>query len=74
MVRVNNVVAIFMAGNAITMSHTKSVDISYKCVDYSIVEIAFVKSAENGSDFLTNNLGGELVEKVSKKLIGENPE
>ena len=33
MVRVDNVGAIFMASNIMTMCHTKHVDIRYKCVN-----------------------------------------
>ena len=57
MVRVDNVSAIFMASNIMTISHTKHVDIWYKYVNEyvedGIVKIIFLKSADNGSNILT---------------------
>ena len=64
MVRVDNVDAIFMASNITTISCTKHMDIRYKyvneCVEQGIVQIIFVKSADNDSNILTKNLSAEL--------------
>ena len=77
-VRVDNVVAIFMASNINTTSCTKHVDIRYKYVsEYvkdCIVKIIFVKSVENDNNILTQNLSAELHEKHSKKLVGKKLE
>ena len=58
--RVDNVGAIFMASNIVTMSSTKHVVIWYKYVneyvENGIVKIIFVKSVDNDSDILTKNL------------------
>ena len=56
MVRVDNVGAMFMAGNITTMSCTKHVNIRYKYVNEyvedGIVKIMLVKFADNESDIL----------------------
>ena len=73
-VSVNNVVEIFLVGNVTTTSCTKHVDkrnkYVNKYVEYGMVEIVFVKSAENDSNILTKKLSGDLHEKHS----GEKPE
>ena len=55
MVWVDNVGTIFIASNIATISHTKHVDIRYKYlneyVEDGIVEIVFLKSAENDTPF-----------------------
>ena len=53
MVRLDNVEAIFMAGNVTTMHHTKHVDKRYNYVNESIDKTVFVKSADSHSDILT---------------------
>ena len=72
-VRVDNVGAIFMSDNKTTTSRAKHVDIRTKyvneyCEDGKI-KIIFVKSADNDSDILTKNLGGDLFDKHSTKLV-----
>ena len=72
-VRVDNVGAIFMSGNKTTTSRAKHVDIRTKyvnkyCEDGKI-KIVFVKSVDNDSDICTKNLGCDLFEKHSKKLV-----
>ena len=71
--RVYNVGAIFMSGNKTTTSQVKHVDIRTKymneyCEDGKI-KIIFVKSVDNDSDICTKNLGGNLFEKHSMKLV-----
>ena len=70
---VGNVGAIFMASNITTTCHTKHVDIRYKYVNEyvedGVVQIVFVKSADNDSDILSKNLSAEPHEKHSKKMI-----
>ena len=76
--RMNNIGAIFMAGNITIMSHTKHVGIIYKYineyVEDGLIKIIFAKSAENDSKILTKNLSSELHEKNSKKMVGEKLE
>ena len=59
MVRVDNIGVTVLASNITTTSHTKHMDIRYKyvneCVEYGVVKIIFVKTAENDSDILTKN-------------------
>ena len=70
MVRVDNVDAIFMASNIITTSCTKQVNVRYKYVheyvEEEIVQIIFVKSADNDSNILTKNLSAELSEALKE--------
>ena len=60
MVRVENVGAIFLGGNNTTTSHTKHVDIRYnyvnEYVEGRIVEVVFVKLAENDSNISHEDL------------------
>ena len=74
-VRVDNVGAIFMSKNINTSSRSKHIDIRTKYVNEycedGIIKIIFVKSAENDSDIMTKNLGGDLYTTHSKKLIKE---
>ena len=60
MVRVENVVAIFMASNVTTTCHIKHVDIRCKNVNQhvedGVAKIVLVKSADNGSNTLNKNL------------------
>ena len=75
MVRVGNVVTIFMASNVTTTSHTKHKDIRYKYVNKyvegRVVKIIFVESADNKSNILTKNLIAYLHEKHSEKMVGK---
>ena len=72
-VRVDNVGAIFMASNIITMPHTKQVDIRYKYVneyvDDGVIKIIFVESTDNDSHNPKKNLCAELHEKHSKMMV-----
>jgi intein-encoded DNA endonuclease-like protein len=72
-VHVDNVGAIWLANNKTTNERTKHVDIRAHFVrEYTtdgIVEIVFVRSADNDSDILTKNLAGELFHKHERKLI-----
>ena len=67
MVRVDNVVAIFMASNITNICHTKHMYIRYKYVNEYfedwVVEIVLVKSAENDNDVLIKNLSGDVGDK-----------
>ena len=60
MVRADNVSAIFMIRNVTAISSIKHVDIRYKnvneYVEYWVVKIIFVKSAENNSEILTKKI------------------
>jgi hypothetical protein len=72
-VNVDNVGAIYLANNAVSGSRMKHVDIRYHFVrdliEEGIIEISFVKSAENISDVFTKNLGEELFKKHIKKFM-----
>ena len=77
MVRVDNIGTIFMASKITTTCHTKQIDIRYKYVNEyvedGVVNIFFVKSAENDINILTKSLNAELCEKHSKKMVIEKP-
>ena len=70
MVRVDNIEAIFLASNITTISCTKHIDARYKYVheymEDGVLNIIFVKSAENDSNVLTKMLSAELHKKNSK--------
>ena len=72
-VRVDNVGSIFMSKNVTTTSRTKHVDIRYKYVNKyvedGVIKILFVKSENNETDGMTNNLGGEQYEKHNGRMI-----
>ena len=72
-VRVDNTGAIFMAKNINTTSGTKHVDVRTKYVNEycedGVIKIIFVESANNDADIFTKNLGQELHNKHSNKLI-----
>ena len=72
-VRVDNVGAIFLSGNINTASRSKHIDIrtNYvnEYVEDGVLKIVFVKSADNTSDMMTKNLGGELHVKHSSGLV-----
>ena len=62
-----------MSKNINTTSDTKHVDVRTKYVNEycedGIVKIIFVESANNDADIFTKNLGQELHNKHSSKLI-----
>ena len=66
-----------MTSNISTTCHTKHVDIRYKYVNEyvedRVVEIVFVKSADNDSNIFMKNVSAELHEKHSKKMVVEKP-
>ena len=74
-VRVDNTGAISMSKNINTTSGTKHVDVRTKYVNQycedGVVKIVFVESANNDADILTKNLGQELHNKHSNKLISD---
>jgi hypothetical protein len=76
-VRVDNIGAIWMSQNVNTSNRTKHVDIRTKYVNEycedGVLKIIFVKSADNDSDIMTKNLGGDLHLKHSDKLIKARP-
>ena len=78
MVRVDNIGAIFIPSNITTTLCTEHVDIRYEYVNEHVhdelFKIIFVKSANNGSDILTNNLSVELHVKHLRRMIGEKLE
>ncbi|EJK77615.1 hypothetical protein THAOC_00541 [Thalassiosira oceanica] len=76
-VRVDNIGAIFMAGNVTTRGRTKHVDTRTKFVreyvEDGIIKIIFVRSNNNDSDIMTKNLNGDLHSKHANKLIKTKP-
>ena len=73
-IKVDNVGAIFMAGNVSTSPRTKHVDVRYRYVtefiEDGLIKIQFVRTRDNESDGFTKNLIGELYDKHKAKFIG----
>ena len=74
-VRVGNVSATLMANDITTTCHTKHVDIRYKYVNEYVVDgvvnIVFLRSADDDNNILTKNLSAEPHEMHSRKVMGE---
>ena len=72
-VQVDNVGAIWLANNSSVSKRTKHVDLSAHFVrdvikDH-VIEINFVKSAENDSDIMTKNQQGQHYMYAKSKLV-----
>ena len=74
-VRVDNLGAVFMSENVSVSQRTKHVDIRYHFVQEFVLDgfinIVFVRTEENDADIFTKNLGGDLHDRHSKKMIIE---
>ena len=72
-VNVDNIGAIFMSGNVSVSQRTKHVDVRYRFVQEFVmdkfIKVVFVRTEENDADLFTKNLGGDLHEKQSAKLV-----
>ena len=74
-VHVDNLGAVFMSENVSVSQRTKHVDIRYRFVQEFVldrfIKVIFVRTEDNDSDIFTKNLGGDLHERHSKKMIVE---
>ena len=74
-IRVDNIGAIFVSENVAVSQRTKRVDCRLKFVQEFVfdgfIKIIFVRSGDNDSDSFTENLGSELHERHSDKMIIE---
>ena len=74
-VRVDNVGAIHLAENAAVSQRTKHIDLRTKFltnyIEDGFIQIVFVKSGENLSDFLTKNVSSEVYEKHKHAYISK---
>ena len=74
-IRVDNLGAVFMSENVSVSQRTKHVDVRYRFVQEFVfdgfIKVIFVKTEDNDSDIFTKNLGGDLHERHSKKMIVE---
>jgi len=72
-VRVDNLGAVFMSENVSVSQRTKHVDIRYRFVQEFVldgfIKVMFVKTEDNDADIFTKNLGGDLHDRHSKKMI-----
>jgi hypothetical protein len=72
-VRVDNMGAIYMTENASSSSRARHIDTRWhfvrELVEGKVVEIIFVKSADNKSDGFTKNISGDLFEAHSKDYV-----
>jgi len=77
-VRVDNMGAIFMAGNASSSVKTRHVDTRFhfvrELVEDKVVEIIFVKTDENKADGFTKNVRGDVFEEHVKDFIWNKDE
>jgi len=77
-VRVDNMGAIFMAGNASSSVRTRHVDTRYhfvrELVEDKIVEIMFVKTEDNKADGFTKNVRGDVFERHTTEFVWEKEE
>ena len=75
-VRVDNTAAIYMSQNTTTTTRTTHIDVRTKFVkefcEDSIIKIIFVRSEDNDSDILTQNLQSEnYLENTPENLLKE---
>jgi hypothetical protein len=74
-VYVDNIGAIFLAGNRNSSDRSKHIDMKYHFVrdliDEGLIDVKFVCSPENLADLFTKNLNGELYEMHLSKLLTE---
>jgi hypothetical protein len=74
-IHVDNISAIFLAGNQNSSERSKHIDMKYHYVcdliDEGLIDVKFVRSASNLADLFTKNLNGELYEMHSLKLLTE---
>ena len=72
---IDNIGAICMSKNINTTSGTKHVDVRTKYVNQycedGVLKIVFVESANSDADVFTKNLGQDLHNKHSNKLISK---
>jgi hypothetical protein len=74
-IHVDNIGAIFLAGNRNSSERSKHIDMKYHFVrdliDEGLIDVKFVRSEQNLADLFTKNLNGELFELHSSKLLTE---
>ena len=72
-VRVDNMGAIFMSGNASSSARTRHVDTRWHFVrelqDQGAIEVVFVKTDENLADGYTKNIGSETYERHGRITV-----
>ena len=72
-INVDNIGAIYMAGNACSGSRTKHVDTRFhyvrELIEQGVVQVNFVKSENNDADMFTKNLSKEIFLKHGRKLM-----
>ena len=77
-VRVDNMGAIFMSGNASSSARTRHVDTRWHFVrelqDKRVVEVIFVKTKENCADGFTKNVDGETHAVHSGRMVSDKSE
>ena len=70
---VDNIGAIFLAGNRNSSERSKHIDLKYhyvrQIIDDGLVDVKFVRSQANLADLFTKNLGSEAYENHSSKLL-----
>jgi hypothetical protein len=74
-IHVDNIGAIFLAGNRNSNERSKHIDMKYHyicdLIDEGLIDIKFVRSESNLADLFTKNLNGELYEMHSSKMLTE---
>jgi hypothetical protein len=76
--QVDNTGALFLAENSTTGQRTKHIDVRHhfirNLIEDKIIEVKFVKTADNDADSYTKNLSLELFNKHTKHYMTEAPE
>jgi hypothetical protein len=72
---VDNMGAIFMSRNASSSTRTRHMDVKWRFLndltDGEVVELIFVKSADNRSDMKTKNVSGDIYSRHSPEFVAE---
>ena len=71
--KVDNIGAIFLSDNIAVNERTKHIDVKCRFVQQHVMDgfmkVIFVKTADNDADIFTKNLGGDLHQRHSSKMI-----
>ena len=77
-VKVDNIGAIFMSGNASSSTRTRHVDTRWHFVrelqEQGVVEVVFVRTADNWADGFTKNVSKDIAEEHNPELVVEKPD
>ena len=77
-VKVDNIGAIFMSGNASSSARTRHVDTRWHFVrelqEQGVVEVVFVRTADNWADGFTKNVSKDIADEHNPELVVDKAE